>query len=56
MTWILVRKLLRDVVRPLILVALLLGLYQMLWVKITARILGEMAPFFNELASVGGMS
>jgi ABC-2 type transport system permease protein len=56
MTWILVRKLLRDVVKPLILVALLLGLYQMLWVKITSRILGEMAPFFDQLAGLGGMS
>jgi ABC-2 type transport system permease protein len=56
MTRILVRKLLRDVVRPLILVALLLGLYQMLWVKITSRLLGEMAPFFNQLAGLGGMN
>jgi ABC-2 type transport system permease protein len=56
MTGILVRKLLRDVVKPLALTALLLGLYQLLWVKITARILGEMAPFFNELAGLGGMN
>ncbi len=56
MTWILVRKLLRDVLKPLILVALLLGLYQLLWCKITARILGEMAPFFNQLAGLGGMN
>jgi ABC-2 type transport system permease protein len=56
MTWVLVRKLLRDVIRPLILVALLLCLYQMLWVKITARLLGEMAPFFDQLAGLGGMT
>jgi ABC-2 type transport system permease protein len=56
MTWILVRKLLRDVWRSLVVVALLLGLYQVLWVKISARILGEMAPFFDQLAHLGGMN
>ncbi len=56
MTWILFRKLLRDVLKPLLLVGLLLGLYQVLWVKITTRILGEMSPFFTELAGIGGMT
>jgi ABC-2 type transport system permease protein len=56
MTWILVRKLVRDVIKPLICVALLLGLYQLLWVRITTRILGEMAPFFTQLAGLGGMT
>src|SRR5262249_39508386 len=29
---------------------------QMLWAKITARILGELAPFFNSLAALAGLS
>jgi ABC-2 type transport system permease protein len=50
-TWVLVRKLLRDVRVPLLVVAVLLCLFQCLWAKITQRVLGEIAPFFNALAA-----
>ena len=56
MTWILVRKLLRDVRTALIVVALLLGGFQCLWARITSRILGELQPYFTQLASFGGKS
>jgi ABC-2 type transport system permease protein len=56
MTWILWRKLLRDVRWSLLAVALLLGLFQMLWAHITARILGEFSPFFNSLASLANLT
>jgi ABC-2 type transport system permease protein len=46
----LVPKLLRDVRLPLIMVGLLLGGYQILWVKITQRITGQLLPFFLGLA------
>jgi ABC-2 type transport system permease protein len=54
MTWPLIRKLLRDLRVALIVVALLLGGFQCLWVRITARILGELQPYFTQLASFGG--
>ena len=38
MTWILVRKLLRDVRVPWLVVAVLLFLFQLLWARITSRI------------------
>ena len=56
MTLTLVRKLLRDLRFTLAVVALLLCAFQALWVKITHRILGQLAPFFNTLAEVGGLS
>jgi ABC-2 type transport system permease protein len=56
MTWVLVRKLLRDLRTALIVVALLVGGFQCLWAKITARILGELQPYFTQLASFGGKS
>ena len=56
MTLTLVRKLLRDSRLALIAVALLIGLFQLLWFKITDRIIGQLAPFFNTLASLGGLS
>jgi ABC-2 type transport system permease protein len=46
----LVPKLLRDVRLPLIVVGLLLGGYQILWVKITQRITGQLLPFFLGMA------
>src|SRR5437763_13699206 len=51
----LIRKQLRDVRVALAVVCLLLGAFQCLWVKITARIVGELAPFFEELAGVAGL-
>jgi ABC-2 type transport system permease protein len=37
-------------------VALLLGAFQCLWAKITARILGELAPYFHGLAGLAGLT
>ncbi len=48
MTVALVRKLLRDVRLGLLVFALLLGAFQCLWVKITARISGEMVTFLSQ--------
>lgn len=56
MTLTLVRKLLRDVRLALTVVAVLLGAFQVLWYKVIDRLLGELAPFFNQLASAGGLS
>jgi ABC-2 type transport system permease protein len=56
MTGTLVRKLLRDSRLALLIVGLLLGAFQALWAKITARILGELSPFFNKLAGLGGLN
>jgi beta-exotoxin I transport system permease protein len=50
------RKLLRDSRAGLIVTALLLAAFQCLWAKITSRILGELSPFFTQLASFGGKS
>ncbi len=54
MTWVLVRKLLRDIRVPLLVVALLLTAFLCLWAKVTERVLGELAPFFNGVAALGG--
>ncbi|MFM7149932.1 MAG: ABC transporter permease subunit [Gemmataceae bacterium] len=56
MTWTLMRKLLRDVRGILIVIALLLGLFQVLWAKMTERVLGRLAPLFASLAELGGMT
>lgn len=56
MTGTLIRKLLRDLRVALIVVALLLGAFQCLWYKITERIIGQLAPFFNTLAGLGGLT
>src|SRR5262249_16761043 len=56
MTWTLWRKLLRDVRLALVAVALLLGLFQVLWAKGTERILGRLAPLLNTLAGLGGLT
>jgi ABC-2 type transport system permease protein len=56
MTGTLVRKLLRDVRVGLAVVALLLGAFQVLWYKVVDRILGELSPFFNQLAGAGGLT
>jgi ABC-2 type transport system permease protein len=54
MTWVLVRKLLRDVRVPLLVVGLLLGAFQGLWIRITARILGDISPFLVTVAESAG--
>jgi ABC-2 type transport system permease protein len=56
MTPTLVRKLLRDVRLPLVVVAVLLGAFQLLWAHVMARILGKLSPFFNSLAGLGGLT
>ena len=52
----LLRKLLRDVRVPLVIVAVLLGAFQLLWANVMARILGKLSPFFNTLAGLGGLT
>ncbi len=57
MTLILVRKLLRDIRWPLLVVWLLLFSFSGLWVKIAHSVTTEIAPFFNtlgQLANLGG--
>ncbi len=56
MTLTLIRKLLRDVRVALVVVAFLLGAFQCLWYKVTERIIGQLSPFFNTLASLGGLT
>ena len=55
MTFVLVRKLLRDVRWPLLAVTVLLFIFSAFWVKIAQRISTEIAPFFNTLAQVQGV-
>jgi ABC-2 type transport system permease protein len=56
MTWALVAKLLRDLRWNLLAVTLLLGAFQVLWAKVTERILGKLTPLFTALAGLGGLS
>ena len=49
MTLTLIRKLLRDVRLSLLLVCLLVLLFQVLWARITHRVVGEIAPYFAYL-------
>ena len=49
MTIIRVRKLLRDIRWPLLVVWLLLFSFSGLWVKIAHSVTTEIAPFFNTL-------
>jgi ABC-2 type transport system permease protein len=55
MTRVLVFKLLRDVRLALLVVALVLGGFQIFWYKTTDRILGDLSPFFTMLASTAGL-
>jgi ABC-2 type transport system permease protein len=50
MTIILVRKLLRDIRWPLLVVCVLLFGFSLLWVKTAQRVTTEIAPFFNGIA------
>lgn len=56
MTRILWWKLLRDLRVNLLAVAFLLCLFQVLWAKVTERVLGKLTPFFAALAGMGGMT
>jgi ABC-2 type transport system permease protein len=51
----LVAKLLRDLRTPLFVLALLLGGFQCLWVKIAQRIVTEISPFFANLTQMAGV-
>jgi ABC-2 type transport system permease protein len=51
MTWVLVRKSLRDLRVPLLIVALLLVGFECLWVKVTQRIAGQLLPMLMGLAA-----
>jgi ABC-2 type transport system permease protein len=55
MTGVLVRKLLRDLRVPLLVVALLLVAFECLWVKITERITGQIIPFLGTQVSLPGL-
>jgi len=55
MTWVLVRKLLRDIRIPLLVVGLLLIAFQCLWVKITQRMVVELSPLFATIAERAGV-
>jgi len=55
MTFILVRKLLRDSRPALIAVCLILFLFAGFWVKITQRVTAEITPFFNTVARVANL-
>lgn len=55
MTIVLVRKLLRDVRWPLLVVGLLLFAFSAFWVKIAQRVTTEIAPFFNVLGAAQGI-
>jgi len=56
MTFVLVRKLLRDIRWPLLAVLLLLFVFTMLWVKIAQRVTSEIAPFFNGVAAMSKLN
>jgi ABC-2 type transport system permease protein len=55
MTFTLVRKLLRDIRWPLLIVMLLLAAFQCLFVKITQRTVVELSPFFSTIAARAGV-
>ena len=56
MTLALVRKILRDIRVPLLVVGLLLAAFQCLWVKITQRVTAQLLPLFPGLASAQKIS
>ncbi len=55
MTSVLVRKLVRDVRWPLLVVGGLLFAFSAFWVKIAQRVTTEIAPFFNVLGAAQGI-
>jgi ABC-2 type transport system permease protein len=54
MTFILVRKLFRDVRAALLVVSLVLFAFAAFWVKISQRVTVEIAPVFNSIAEFAG--
>lgn len=55
MIWVLIRKILRDIRVPFLVVGALLIAFQCLWVKITQRMVVELAPLFATIAERAGM-
>jgi len=51
MTWVLVRKLLRDLRVSLFVIVVLLAGFEALWVKVTERVTTQIAPLFQGLAT-----
>ena len=47
----LIRKLIRDLRMPLLIVGLLLAAFQCFWVKITQRVVADISPFFGSITS-----
>ena len=56
MTLVLVRKLLRDVRLPLLVVMVLLFGFEMLWAKVTQRITEDLVPQFQKFMSLGDIT
>jgi ABC-2 type transport system permease protein len=56
MTGPLVRKLLRDLRLPLVVVAFLAAGFEGLWVKVSQRVTTQLAPFFTAVAARGGVA
>lgn len=54
MTLVLVRKLLRDVRWPLLVIWLLLFLFSFMWVRVTHRVTTEISPYFNLIGGLAG--
>jgi ABC-2 type transport system permease protein len=54
MTFILIRKLLRDIRPALIVVCIVLFVFAAFWVKIAQRVTSEIAPVFNSVALLVG--
>jgi ABC-2 type transport system permease protein len=54
LTLVLVRKLLRDVRWPLLVMSLLLFLFSLLWVRVAWRVTTELAPYFNVIGGLAG--
>src|SRR5262249_47079664 len=55
MTFVLVRKLLRDIRLPLVVVVVLLIGFQCLWGKITQRTTTQISPFLTTIAARAGV-
>jgi ABC-2 type transport system permease protein len=54
LTLVLVRKLLRDVRWPLLVMSVLLFLFSLLWVRVAWRVTTELAPYFNVIGGLAG--
>lgn len=55
MIWTLIKKYLRDIRLPLIIVIIIIMGYQCLWVKVSQRAVTQLSPFFSTIASRAGL-